>query len=143
MNPEYRRLAYEHAVLMALVRVAQERFLPLESADTAAMPIDSEDMPSAGSRVPEDCIIDVVLKIRRLADARKRRLQNFRMVEAPLEAEDEQEWEEASTIEHDSKKDPETSVKGKAKNSEGVDQAAAGNNAAQPRRPAKHKSRGR
>lgn len=93
MNTEYRKLAYERAVLMTLVRVAQERYLPITGADEPEVKIECEDLPRNESEVPEDAIIDVVLRLRNLAVKRELLMTKFKFVNT--EASDEQEWEEA------------------------------------------------
>jgi hypothetical protein len=93
MNTEYKKLAYERAVLMTLVRVAQERYLPITGADEPEVKIECEDLPRNESEVPEDAIIEVVLRLRNLAVNREMLMGKFKFVNT--EASDEQEWEEA------------------------------------------------
>lgn len=147
MNNEYRKLAYERAVLMTLVRVAQERFLPIVGADEAEVKIECEDLPRNESVVPEDAIIDVVLRLRQLAINREVQMGSFKFVNT--EASNEQEWAEAaSKSESNQEESTEAGPAGKGKGGESHQQPAAarrgGQKPAHPgaKKPARGKSSG-
>jgi len=94
MNNAYRTLAYERAVLMTLVRVAKEKYLPIEGAAEPEVKIECEDLPRNESEVPEDAIIDVVVRLHQLAVNREVQMASFKFVST--EASNEQEWAEAA-----------------------------------------------
>ena len=121
MNSNYRKLAHERAILMALVNVAKEKFLPLEGEDSPAVTIECEELPRNESEVPEDAVIDVVMKLQRLALNRESEMTKYKFV--AQETNDEQEWESASKGSSPPAAAP--NRKGKGKGSQGASQPAA------------------
>lgn len=92
MNTKYKELAYERSILLALVRFAKDELLPIEGSETARKTIICEELARSESVVPEDPIIDVVLKLERLVGKREAEMGKFNFVET--ESIDEQEWAE-------------------------------------------------
>lgn len=93
VNSQYKKLAYERAVLQAFVRVAREKFLPAEGEEEAEERVEAGELPRDISIVPEDEIIEMVVRIQRLADMRE--LEMTRYKHTLTEIDDEQEWNEA------------------------------------------------
>lgn len=91
-DAEYKKLAYERTVLLAAAGLVQEHFLPPEGEETPLRSIECEELPRNESTVPEDPIIDVVLKLRRLAQNRELKMSRYSQTIA--EQDDEQEWQE-------------------------------------------------
>lgn len=103
-STEYKKLAYERAVLMTLVQDAQAKYLPIEGTTSAEVTIECEDLPRNESEVPEDAIIDVVLRLRNLAMNREVKMSRYKFVN--MEETDEQEWEQASGTGKGSQEEP-------------------------------------
>jgi len=95
MTTEYRNTAYESAIFLAVARIAREKFLPHEGEEIPLQKIECEELPRGECSVPIDSVIDVILRLERMADTRKRKLARFKLIEV-TEADDEREWEESS-----------------------------------------------
>lgn len=121
-NDKYESLAYEHATMVAIIRVAREKFLPMEGVDAPEQRIDSEHLPRATSEVPEDSIIDVIVKLQRLADSKQAEMRKFNFVRTENSYESEWEPEERSK-EPSNQKPPAQGGQGKKKRSKGGGQA--------------------
>jgi hypothetical protein len=135
MNSEYKKLAQERTILLALVGLAKEKFLPPEGEDDPEVKLSCEELPLSDSVIPEDPIIDVVLKLQKLAHNRELQMAKYRFV-ATKEQTYEQEW-----AEEDQSKSPPAQVgapaaKGKGKGGKGSPQAPAAGRGGQKPAPA-------
>lgn len=97
MNAHYRRLAHERAVLLALVRLAKDKYLPPEGLTEPELTVESDDLPRGDSRVPEDAIIDVLMSVQRLANNIEKEMGEFSFVR--MEQKNEQRSEQKRTQE--------------------------------------------
>ena len=127
-HPTFKRLAHERAVFLALSRVVQERYLTVEGAEAPVQRIECDDLPRGDCQVPEDAVMDVVMRLDRMAAKRARDLNRFKLVPTSEES-DEQEWEDAgeeeATGKGSRKEDGATVKQGKNKGGSGAPQAAA------------------
>ncbi len=121
-NEKYTSIAHEHATLLAIIRVAKERFLPMEGVDEPAVRIESEHLPRADSEVPEDTVIEVIMRLQRLAVDREGELKKFNFVKT--ESTYESAWDEKRTKEPGQQKPPAPGGQGKVKSRKGGSQAS-------------------
>ena len=92
MTPEYKKLAYERAVLNSIIRLAKDHYLPKEGADDPELDIDSEDLARIESRVPTENITEVILKLQNLATSVADKMRRFQFVE--VESTYESAWKQ-------------------------------------------------
>ena len=90
---QYVKLAQQRAAFMALSRLVQERYLPIEGADEPEMRVEAEDLPRNESEVSQEVWVEMAAKLNNLAAKRQEKMSGFRFVEASDL--DEQEWETA------------------------------------------------
>lgn len=79
-NTQYRQLAYEKAVLSALLRLAQDKYLPVEGMVDPELKIECDDLPRNECEVPEDAIIEVMMRVKRLIDNVTKEMASFKFV---------------------------------------------------------------
>jgi hypothetical protein len=122
-NAQYRQLAYEKAVLSALLRIAQDKYLPVEGMPDPELKIDSDDLPRSECTVPEDAIIEVLLRLKKLVDNVDKEMASFKFVKT------EGAYDKAWVAERESQSSPEKSAakgkQGKGKGGKGGPQAPA------------------
>ena len=94
MHLEYKKLAHERAVLMTLVNIIKDKYLPLAGMEEAELKIECEELPRNESEVPEDTLIDVALRLQNIAGNRELKMSRFKHVS--MEVTDEEEWVAAS-----------------------------------------------
>jgi len=98
MHPEYAKLAYEEAVLMALVRVCKDEFMPNDISEVPKRKLISERLPLEESTVPEDAVYGVAQLLLRMAQRRQAEMARYRYIRAVDEEEDELYEPEAETF---------------------------------------------
>lgn len=79
-NSQYRQLAHEKAVLSALLRLAEDKYLPVEGMTDPELKIECDDLPRNECVVPEDAIIEVMMRIKKLVDNIAKEMSNFKFV---------------------------------------------------------------
>lgn len=79
MNSEYRKLAYEKAVLSRIYELGKDALLPTDGDEHPRERLVSEDLPLNAAEVPEDAVHDVLARVHRLAQQRQRELEKFTM----------------------------------------------------------------
>lgn len=79
-NAQYRLLAHEKAVLQAIVRIAQDKYLPVEGTPDPELKIESDDLPRNECEVPEDAVIEVLMRFKKLIDNLDKEMSNFKFV---------------------------------------------------------------
>lgn len=120
-NAHYRRLAHERAVLLALVRLAKDKYLPPEGLSEPELTIESDDLPRGDSRVPEDAVIDVLMSVQRLANGIEKEMGEFSFVR--MEQRNEQRSEQKRAQEPSNSQSAKEPGKGKGKGGKGGQQA--------------------
>src|SRR5690606_32204348 len=93
MNAEYRKLAYERTVLLAVSRFLDENLLPSDTEEEPRGKLVCEELPLAVSEVPTEAIEAVAVRLRSLAESRSMAMRRFTMVEQPETY--EEEWDRA------------------------------------------------
>lgn len=121
-DAHYKQLAYERATLLNVVRLARERYLPLEGMDNPEVRIESDDLPRSDCVVPEDAIIDVIVKLDKLADKIEKEMRQYSFTR--VENNYEKEWEERPSQSSPAKPGA-PPTKGKGKGGKGSPQAPA------------------
>jgi hypothetical protein len=122
-NAQYKQLAYEKAVLMAILRLAQDKYLPVEGMDEAEIKVECEDLPRSDCAVPEDAVIDVLLRLRKLAENVGKEMSNYKFVrtESPYD----KSWQSERESKPSEEKPTAKGKQGKGKGGKGGPQAPA------------------
>ncbi len=122
-NVQYKQLAYEKAVLMAVLRLAQDKYLPVEGMADAEIKIECEDLPRTESEVPEDAVIEVLFRLRKLADDVGKEMSNYKFVKT--ESNYDKSWQSEREGKPSEEKPPAKGKQGKGKGGKGGPQAPA------------------
>jgi len=122
-NAQYKQLAHEKAVLLSIIRIAQDKYLPVEGMDVAEIEIESDDLARNDCKVPEDSIIEVLMRLRKLVDNINKEMTDFKFVKT------EGTYVKAWNAERESQSSPEKPAaqgkQGKAKGGKGGSQTPA------------------
>lgn len=122
-NVQYKQLAYEKAVLLAVFRLAQDKYLPVEGMADAEIKIECEDLPRTESEVPEDAVIEVLFRLRKLADNVSKEMSNYKFVKT--EGPYDKSWQSERESKPSEEKPPAQAKQGKRKGGKGGPQAPA------------------
>ena len=122
-NTKYKQLAHEKAVLQALLRLAQDKYLPVEGMPDPELKIECDDLPRSECEVPEDAIIEVLMNLKKLVDNLSKEMANFKFVKT------EGAYVKAWNAERENQPSPESPAakakQGKGKGGKGGSQAPA------------------
>lgn len=121
-NAQYKQLAHEKAVLLAVIRIAQDKYLPVEGMDAPELQIESDDLARSDCLVPEDAVIEVLMRLKKLVDTINSEMTDFKFVKT------EGTYVKAWHTERESQSSPEKPAaqgkQGKAKGGKGGSQTS-------------------